>query len=90
MRGGYTYGDIPISNNMSSFNVPSALIIQHWLSCGASYRFARNVSGNIAYTHGFQNSISGPLQSPFGPVAGTSVASTVSADILNFGLSVNY
>jgi hypothetical protein len=47
------------------------------------------VQGNLAYSHAFQNSITGPLYTA-GNVAipGTSVTDTVSSDLLQAGVSV--
>ncbi|HEX4128740.1 MAG TPA: outer membrane protein transport protein [Pirellulales bacterium] len=92
LRTGYTYGDNPIPNSQSMFNVASALIIQNWYSVGGSYRLAQNVAFNIAYSHGFQNHITGPIVNPAlgGALPGTSVTSTISADIINAGFSVLY
>ncbi|HWA99108.1 MAG TPA: outer membrane protein transport protein [Pirellulales bacterium] len=90
LRMGYTYGQNPVPSSMSMYNVASALIIQNWLSIGGSYRLANNVSANFAWTHGFQNQITGPYQSVIGPVPGTSITSTVASEILNAGLTVTY
>ncbi len=40
--------------------VASTLIIQHWLSCGVTYRWNSRVSSTIAYTHGFENTAQEP------------------------------
>ena len=45
----------------------------------------------MAYLHGFQNQVSGPLQFPgLGPIPGTSVTSNISADALAAGLTIQY
>jgi long-chain fatty acid transport protein len=91
VRGGYTWNENPISDAQSFFNVASPLIIQNWASAGATFRWTRNVSTTLAYTHGFENTVAGPIVHPvFGPLAGTSVTNRVSADIFNFGVTVNY
>ncbi len=90
LRTGYTYNQNPISSEVTMFNVASSLIIQHWYSLGATCRWNECISTTIAWTHGFENEVSGPFQTPAGPVAGTSVTTRVSADILNFGVTVAY
>lgn len=90
LRGGYTYNQNPITSETVMFNVASSLIIQHWLSLGATWQWTENIATTIAYTHGFENEVTGPFQSPAGPVPGTSVTARVSADILNVGVTVGF
>jgi long-chain fatty acid transport protein len=90
LRTGYTYNQNPISSDQTMFNVATSLIIQHWYSLGATWRWNECISTTVAYTHGFENEVTGPFQSPAGPVPGTSVTTRVSADILNVGVTVNY
>ena len=91
LRVGYSFNENPIRDAQAFFNVASTLIIQHWLSCGATYRWNDRVSSTIAYTHGFENTVTGPLYSPLvGPVAGTAITDRVSAHILNAGITVNF
>ena len=44
---------------------------------------------SLAYTHCFENSVTGPLFGPSGAIAGT-VTSTASADAVSFGLSKRF
>ena len=89
LRGGYTYIDNPIPSSQEFFNIATSLSMKHFLSMGASYLIRQNISANIAYTHGFQTSLTGPIVSPLiGPVPTTSVTNTTSVDHLTAGLSV--
>jgi long-chain fatty acid transport protein len=94
LRGGYTWNENPVPEELAFFNVASSLIIQHWASVGATFRWSRNVSTTLAYTHGFENTLTGPLYAPglfpATPIPGSSVTQNVSADIFNFGVTVNY
>lgn len=90
LRGGYTYNQNPISSEQVMVNVASSLIIQHWFSVGATWRWNECVSTNVAWTHGFENNVTGPLLTPAGPIPGTSVTPHVAADILNVGVTVAY
>ena len=87
----YCYNDNPISSEATMFNVASPLITQQTAHCGVSYLFADNWMFSLAYTHAFENSVSGPVQ-PAGspPIPGSSVSSTVSADALSVGFSKRF
>ena len=88
---GYEYNDNPIGSDEAFFNVASPLIIQHLVSTGLSYRATNQLTLSLAYIHGFENTVSGPIQLPgVGPVAGTSVTSRISADAVSAGLTVQY
>ena len=91
LRLGYCYNDNPITSDASQFNVASPLITQHTIHVGASYLFADNWLCSVAYVHGFENQVSGPLQ-PAGspPIPNTSVTSKVSADTLSAGFSKRF
>jgi long-chain fatty acid transport protein len=90
VRGGYSYNQDPISDSQSSFNVASPTIIEHAVYLGVSYQVSSALSLSLAYLHGFQNSVEGPLVTPLGTVPGSSVRSTVSADALVLGVSVKF
>ncbi|MGC3971652.1 MAG: outer membrane protein transport protein [Pirellulales bacterium] len=91
LRTGYSFNENPISSSVAFYNVKSSLIIQHWLSFGATYRWNSRVSSTVAYTHGFENEITGPMYAPgVGPVPGTSVTERISGDVLNAGVTVNF
>ncbi len=91
VRGGYTFVENPIPSAQEQFNLGTSLIMEHFLSIGASYWIRQCVAIDIAYTHGFENSLSGPFVTPTtGPIAGTNITSTVSADHLTLGLSVRF
>ncbi len=91
LRTGYQFIQNPVPDSKSMFNIPSALIIQNWYSLGGSFQLARNVTANLAWTHGFENTGSGPVVNPvLGTLAGTSVTNRISTDILNAGVTVTY
>jgi len=90
LRVGYTFVDNPIESSQEQFNVGTALIMEHILSVGASYRFRQCVVANVAYTHGFQSSLSGPYVTPAGPIAGTNITSTTSVDWITAGFTVQF
>jgi long-chain fatty acid transport protein len=90
LRLGYTYNQNPIDDSQSSFNVASSTILEHTLYVGASYKVSDLLTLSFAYAHGFENSIDGPLVTPFGPVPGSSVKSTVSADTFLLGATVHF
>ena len=90
LRLGYCYNDDPITSEASQFNVASPLITQHTIHVGGSYMFADNWLFSVAYVHAFENEVSGPLEQGSVPIAGTSVASKVSADTLTAGFSKRF
>jgi long-chain fatty acid transport protein len=91
VRFGYCYNDNPITSEAVIFNVASPLITQQTAHVGMSYIFADNWMFSLAYTHAFENSVTGPIEKAgTGPLAGTSVTSVVSADALICGFSKRF
>lgn len=90
LRLGYSFNENPITNGQSQFNVASPLIVQHLLSMGFSFNLTEKVVANLAYTHGFQNHVTGPFVTPLGAIPGTSVTSRISSDMVNAGVTVRY
>ena len=90
LRLGYSYNENPIRDSDTFFNVASPAIYEHVISVGTSLWLSDRTTLSLAYLHAFENSISGPFQSPAGPVAGTSVMSEVSVNALVCGLEVRF
>lgn len=91
VRLGYVWNQNPVPDRNSLFNVISPNILMHTVSCGLSYRLTESWDISVAYLHAFENSITGPQALPIiGPLFGTSVTSTVSADALIGGLTVKF
>ena len=90
VRMGYSYNTNPIPNENTLFNAASPVILQHTLYAGASYKVTPAFVLSMAYAHAFDNSITGPLVTPAGPVPGSSVTSQVSADTFMFGATVKF
>lgn len=90
LRAGYTYVGNPVPFSQEQFNVGTPLIMTNFVSVGASYMIRQNVAANISYTHGFQASLTGPYVTPAGPIPGTSITSTTSADLLIAGLTMQF
>jgi long-chain fatty acid transport protein len=90
LRLGYSYNDNPIDNSQSSFNIASPVTLQHTIYLGGSYRVNDSLTMSLAYLHAFQNTIDGPLVTPFGTVPASSVSSTTSADCLLVGATVQF
>lgn len=91
LRLGYVWNQNPVPDKNTLFNVISPNILMHTVSCGLSYQMTQSWSVSLAYLHAFENSIAGPLSLPgIGPIFGTKIRSTVSADAFIAGLTVKF
>jgi long-chain fatty acid transport protein len=91
IRGGYCFNENPIGCNAVQYNVASPVIIQHTLQMGFTRTFPKNLLFTVAYAHGFENSVTGPMYSTTNvKLAGTSVTSTTSADVLSMEISKRF
>lgn len=89
-RVGYTFSLNPAGGAVTTFNIASPTIIQHTVSTGFSYDVNRTLRLSLAYVHFFQNSISGPIIEPTGPIRGSRVGTSAVADSILFGASVAF
>jgi len=89
-RVGYTFNESPIGGDVAFFNAVSPAIVKHHLSTGLSYDFDDRWSMAIAYTHGFNNEVTGPWQGPQGPIPGTSVTHSLSTHFASFGIQAAF
>lgn len=88
VRFGYSFNTNPIPNDRTFYNIMSPLVIQHGVSLGGSYNVTASLKISLAYSHFFENSISGPIISPvFGALPGTNVTMKASADVVTLGAS---
>ncbi len=91
VRAGYSFNENPVSDANSTFNLPAPAVIQHHLALGLSYCFHENSCIDLAYRHGFENSVSGPIAHPtIGEVPDSSVENTLSTDSLLLGFRVSF
>ncbi|MDA1229426.1 MAG: outer membrane protein transport protein [Planctomycetota bacterium] len=90
LRLGYSWSENPIPAGQTAANVASPLIIQHILSAGMSYKLTDAFSLSVAYSHGFENSSTGPIVLPGGAVPGTSLSSRASVDSFLVGATVKF
>ena len=87
LRAGYSFSTNPINSDHVSSNIASPLVIQHGIYVGNSYNVTKNFKLSLAYSHFFENSVSGPIVTPDGPIPGASVSSKTGADALTAGAS---
>ena len=90
VRLGYSWSENPIPASQTSANVASPLFMQHLLSGGLSYQLTDAFSVSVAYTHGFENSSTGPIVLPGGAIPGTSITSRSSMDSIMLGATVKF
>ncbi len=90
-RGGYSFNENPISDADSSFNVLAPGIIQNHVALGASWCVEENWFFDLAYRHGFENSVAGPMAHPaYGSIPGSTVENTMSTDSVVLGFRVDF
>ena len=80
LRAGWNYSENPIPDAMSLFNIPAPAIVQQHATVGIGFEPFENVTVDLGYYHVFENSISGPMFGPTGPIAGSSVTSSMFED----------
>lgn len=90
LRAGYSWNENPIPDSQTAANVASPLIIEHILSAGASYQVTDDLTLSLAYSHAFENSVTGPIVLPMGAIPGTSITSTAAVDMLFVGATVKF
>lgn len=90
LRGGFSFNTDPIDELAAGFNLPAPAIIASHLGLGATYNFNDHMLLDLAYTHGFENSVSGPIQTPMGPVPGSDVEANMSTDSIVIGVRMAF
>jgi long-chain fatty acid transport protein len=88
VQAGYSYNDKPFGSSNAFFNIASPTIVENTLSVGFSYKLTDCFSLSLAYGHGFEQSVSGPIIAPAGTIPGSKFTSVVSADSVTFGGTV--
>jgi len=91
LRAGYTFNLNPAGNAVTVFNVLSPTIIQHSLAAGLTYDVAKSFKISLCYVHMFENSIEGPIVTPaIGPIHGTEIKNSATADSVLLGATVKF
>lgn len=78
LRAGWNYSENPIADANSLFNVPAPAIVQNHATFGFGFNPFDNVTVDLGYYYVFENSISGPMFGPTGPIGGSDVTSSMS------------
>ncbi|OIQ64632.1 outer membrane protein transport protein (OMPP1/FadL/TodX) [mine drainage metagenome] len=66
MRAGWNHGDNPVQTSDVTFNILAPGVIKDHLTMGTTYITSTGGELTVAYTHGFENSVSGPRPAPIG------------------------
>ena len=90
VRAGYSVNANPVPSSQAIVNVATALIGEQFLSVGGSYQMTQNLAAHIAYTHGFENSLTGAYITPYGTIPGGSVTLRTTSDHLTVGVSAKF
>jgi len=81
LRAGYNRSDNPIQARDVTFNILAPGVITDHVTLGFTYTLQSGSEVTMAYTHAFENSVSGPANNPNFPVGGTETL-TMSQDSL--------
>lgn len=73
LRLGYRHTSLPFGANNVTLNVLAPGLTEHHASAGLNYRLTRNSSIDVAFVHGFRNSVSGYESLPFTMTGGAPV-----------------
>ena len=87
IRRGYNYSGNPVPPELSMFNAPAPEVVQHHATVGLGYVFANGLGIDVGYYRAFENSITGPMQTPAGALPGSSVKSTMSENSVLMGFT---
>lgn len=87
LRAGYNHGDNPVRARDVTFNILAPGVVSEHLSVGFTYRIAPRYQITFAYTHGFNNSVSGATN-PLLPGGGTDTI-RLSEDQLGLALGIS-
>ncbi len=87
VRAGYCWNENPIPSRSSYLNVAAPMMIEHALSIGGTYTFAKDLDFTFAYTHAFNATSAGNF--PTDPRTGLVgyVKNEVEADLILVGLA---
>lgn len=80
LYGGYNYSQNPVPDQLAMINVPAPAIVQNHATVGLGIRPTRHLEITLGYYRAFENSGTGQLLSPAGPVPNTSVTNTLKED----------
>jgi long-chain fatty acid transport protein len=89
-RIGYTYNDNPVPSEQVTANAASPVITQHLINLGISKQVGDCWMISAAYTHGFENDVTGPINTEAGPIPGSRLTSIVSLDGVTVGVTVRH
>ena len=87
-----SFNENPITSEVVQYNIASPLVIQHELHMGYSLVMPGDWMASLAYIHGFDNAVSGPMINPATnlPLAGTSIRTEAAANALSMGISKRF
>lgn len=88
LRGGYSYSQNPISNQDAMFSVQAPAPYQHLTGLGASVDVTSNLEFTLTWVHAFENSVTGPIVTPGGPMPLSMVR--VGQEVDSAVMAVNY
>lgn len=90
LRAGYNRSEAAVSSAAVFGNIASPAIFEDHLTLGLGWQATSAMTLNLAYYKVFENDVTGPFQSPAGPVPGTSVTRYMEIDSFLAGFTFDF
>lgn len=91
VRCGYNYGQNPIDDDYTFFNIGSPLHNEHHLSLGMSWAMTGTACLDLGYSYAFETSQKGTMVLPgIGQVPGTEVETSLAYHHIALGVTIAY
>ena len=90
VRMGYSFNQSPFQSAETTYAVAAPIYYQHAINAGASIALADRVWISASYSYSPTARLTGPIQTPLGPVPGSSVTTEEQIHAAQFGITLKY
>ena len=90
LRGGHSFAQRAMPDDVALFNVASPTLVRHKLAGGFGYKVTESATFNVALTHNFEGSLTGPRFGPGTPLTLGTVEAKASGNGFLFGLNKTF
>ena len=90
LRGGYSFNQSPFQDSEATFAVAAPLHYQHVMNAGFSFALCKCAWVNASYSYIPEASLTGPIQTPLGPLPDSSVTTDLQVHAGQVGVTVKY